>query len=259
MGTVIEKVTGERFDIYQKNNILKQLNTQADYLVSNLDRSAFRNLGTIYRKKNYNGEWNENGPWYAMADDYYEQTEKNTIILQDPLAPQQCKIYSFKNYKPGTNATAFSPQGGLRISFHELSNTMKMIINNGSFDGYQVLSPESIATINTPCWKYEINNGDTCGGTIFSYGLGTMFIDGTSPTRVCRNYGVDLVGHTGEAYGLLAGFFQVKNRQGCGFLYIMNGEGLERNSDARSMGEYSNNYIWEEKIMNAICTAIMSE
>ena len=35
LGTIIEKVTGERFDQYQKNHILKQPDIKADYLPSN--------------------------------------------------------------------------------------------------------------------------------------------------------------------------------------------------------------------------------
>jgi len=38
-----------------------------------------------------------------------------------------------------------------------------------------------------------------------------------------------------------------------GFVYIMNGEAIEEDEDARSAGKFSNNYIWEETLGDAIC------
>ena len=35
LGTIIEKITGERFDKYQKKHILRQLDIKADYLPGN--------------------------------------------------------------------------------------------------------------------------------------------------------------------------------------------------------------------------------
>lgn len=67
-----------------------------------------------------------------------------------------------------------------------------------------------------------------------------------------KDHVLDLWGHTGEAYGLLAGVFVVPGTQN-GFLYIMNGEAIAEDDDPRSAGAYSGNYIWEEKIMDAIC------
>ena len=68
LGTIIEKVTGERFDIYQKNHIFKDLDIKADYVVGNLGKKEFENLGALYLKKNSEGVWNENGDWYAQVD-----------------------------------------------------------------------------------------------------------------------------------------------------------------------------------------------
>ena len=41
LGTIIEKVSGKRFDIYQRENILSQLETRADYVPANLSRAEF--------------------------------------------------------------------------------------------------------------------------------------------------------------------------------------------------------------------------
>ncbi|WP_295159451.1 serine hydrolase [Selenomonas sp. AE3005] len=61
LGTIIEKVTGERFDKYQKNHILKQLDIKGDYLPSNFSKKEFAKLGAVYQKKDADGVWNENG------------------------------------------------------------------------------------------------------------------------------------------------------------------------------------------------------
>lgn len=257
LGTIIEAVTGERFDIYQRKNILTQLESKADYLSSNFADAEFKMLGTIYRKKNPNGIWDEFGKWYAQIDDYKNQPAKDAVSLQNPYDENFQGEYSLKNYRVGTNATIFSPQGGLRISFEELAHALEMLINGGIYRGKKILSKQSVETILTPHWLYDGKNGDTCGGVMLSYGLGIYFIDGKSSARVCRDYAVNLIGHTGAAFGMLSGLFFIPNTK-TGFIYMMNGEAVAEDSDPRSLGEFSGNYIWEEKIMNAICKFIIA-
>ena len=67
-----------------------------------------------------------------------------------------------------------------------------------------------------------------------------------------KDHELDLVGHTGEAYGLLSGVFMIPGTKN-GFIYMMNGEALAEDDDPRSAGKYSGNYVWEENIMDAIC------
>ena len=251
LGTVIEAVTGERFDRYQKKHILKQLSTRADYLADNMDREAFAELGTTYRRQTADGQWDETAPWRSVADDYQGKRQKKDRLFIESEA------YSLRGYVPGTNATGFSPQGGLRISFAELGHALEMLMNNGNYRGRQILQPASVAEILRPRWHYDpaVNNGDTYDGTMLAYGLGEYPIYGSSTARVCRDYDVDLVGHTGEKDGLLSGmFFRPGTKDG--FLYALNGVGIELDEDPRSVGQFSGNYIWEEKIMDAICRAL---
>ena len=257
LGTIIETVTGERFDIYQRKNILSQLKTKADYLPGNFDSAEFEMLGSIYRKKNPNGIWDEFGKWYAQIDDYKIQLTKDTVSLQNPYDENFQQEYSLKDYHVGTNATIFSPQGGLRISFEELAHALEMLLNGGIYRGKKILSKKSLETMFTPHWIYDGKNGDTCGGVMLSYGLGVYFIDGKSTARVCRDYEINLIGHTGAAFGMLSGLFFIPNTK-TGFIYMMNGEAIAEDTDPRSFGEFSNNYIWEEKIMNAICKFIIA-
>ena len=253
LGTIIENVTGTRFDIYQKKNILAQLDTRADYVPANLGRAEFEMLGTIYQKKNPAGVWNEHGEWYGTADDFKGiQPPKDTISIQNPYAENFQPVYNLKDCRAGFNATIFSPQGGLRISFKEMTHALEILLNEGKFQGAQILSQKSIAEMLTPHWIFNGNNGNTYGGAILNYGLGIYRIDGKSTARVCKNFEVDLIGHTGAAFGLLSGIFFVPQTK-TGFIYMLNGEAIEEDADSRSYGKFSGNYIWEENLMDAVC------
>ena len=255
LGTIIESVTDMRFDIYQRENILTQLETKADYLPSNFSAADFEMLGTIYRKKNPAGIWNEFGEWFPQIDYYKFQPPKNSLSLQNPYNENFQHDFNLKNYRVGTNATIFSPQGGLRISFEELCHALEMLLNNGYFRGKKILCKKSVEEIFSPHWIFNGKNGDTCGGAILSYGLGFYFIDGKSSARLCKDYELNLIGHTGQAFGLLAGLFFIPNTK-TGFIYMMNGEALEEVINPQSLGGFSGNFIWEEKIVNAICNFI---
>lgn len=247
LATIIEKVTGERFDLYLKNHIFKQLDMKAEYLPANLRSGDFANLGALYRKRDANGNWDASGPWHAVVDQYNYQPPRDNVKLGSTW-------YNLKNYKPGLNATAFGPQGSLRVSYNELEHDLVMLMNKGRYNGKRILNPVSYNAMISPSWTYNPaqKNGDTYNGTILSYGLGLWQIDGNTTARVCEAHPVDLIGHTGEAYGMLSGIFFRPHRKD-GFLYMMNGEGVEEDSDPRSQGKFSGNYIWEENLMNAVC------
>lgn len=255
LGTIIENLTGKRFDLYQRENILRQLDTRADYVPSNLDDAEFEMLGTIYQKKNPQGIWNEFGDWYGKIDDFKgKQPARNTLSLQNPYDENFQQDYDLKNYRVGTNATIFSPQGGLRISFEELAHVLEMLMNGGIYRGKKILDKKSLDAMFKPHWIYNAKNknGNTGDGVFLNYGLGIYSVDGKSTGRVCKAHEINLIGHTGVAFGMLAGLFFIPNTKN-GFLYMMNGTALDETSDPRSRGKFSGNYIWEEKIMDTIC------
>lgn len=256
LGTVIEAVTGQRFDQYQKTHILKDLECRADYVPGNLEAPEFARLGTIYRKQDRQGRWEEKGPWQGIMDDFGGvQPPRETLSLQNPYAQDVCQTYDLAGYQPGTNATIFSPQGGLRLSLEELGHVLAMLLHDGRYAGRQVLRPASLQDMFSPQWTYDGHNGDTCGQTLLTYGLGEFFVDGRGPARCCRTKAIDLWGHTGQAFGLLSGLF-IRPGTGSGFAYVMNGEALAEDDDPRSAGQFSRNYIWEEKVMDGLCRLI---
>lgn len=179
--------------------------------------------------------------------------------MQNPYDENYQETYSLKGYIPGTNATVFSPAGGLRISCEELSHALVMLMNNGTYKGQQILSPESVQAMFNREWIYDDTkkNGSSYGGTILSYGLGIYQMDGNTTARFSRDTGIDLAGHTGEAFGLLS-MLALRPGTKDGYVYIMNGEAVEEDEDNRSAGQFSNNYIWEETVGDAICRNVFA-
>lgn len=226
LGTIIENITGKRFDIYQRENIPAQLATKSEYLPGNFSPAEFEMLGKIYRKTDV---------WQPSMDDFKVQPAKNFVSLQNPYAENFQGNYSLENYRVGTNATIFSPQGGLRISFEELAHTLEMLMNDGIFRGEKILSKNSLKEMFKPHWIYDGKNGDTCGGVFLSYGLGIYHV---------KDFKINLIGHSGAAFGLLSGLFFIPDTKS-GFIYMMNGS-----QEEDLPGGY---YVCEKKIMNAVC------
>ena len=95
----------------------------------NFSRAEQQKLGTIYRRLNEQGKFDEKAPWKATADDFSQGARpRETVFLKN-------EPYSLTDYEPGRNATLLSPQGGLRLSCEELSHALEMLMNNGKFRG----------------------------------------------------------------------------------------------------------------------------
>lgn len=208
----------------------------------------------MYLSKYDGTKWDERGPWIAQIDDYKGvQPEPNQLIVENPDHRYADAVYDVTDYVIGTNSTIFSPQGGLRISYEELGHVLDMLLHDGIYKGIQVLSKESLRAMMTPYWRYdaEQNNGSTYGGTIEAYGLGMYPLIGTGTSQPCRRHNITLWGIQ-EKRMVSFGSFR-RSRAKDGFLYMMNGEAIPEGSEA-SRGQFSNNYIWEERILDAICS-----
>ena len=254
LGTIIERLSGERFDKYMREHVLKPMDIQGSYNVGDFDAKEIEQVGVIYRKKK-DGVWDEHGPWAAQMDDYRGQVQDPDFgLVTNPDVRKLDGWDSVKTYRPGTNATSFSPQGGLRLSGNELSHLLSMLMNNGTYRGRQIVRPDLLAEMFKVQWKYDPQhpNGAIYNGSMEAYGFAEQIIDGRGTSRVVKDKVIPLQGHVGEAYGLMSG---VMMRPGTkeGFIYISTGEAVEEDTDPRSAGQFSGNYIWEENIMNAIC------
>ena len=266
LGTLIERVVGKRFDIWQRENILTQLATAADYVPSNLSADELEHLGTLYQKKNLAGQWNESDDWFPQMDDqkFLRLVVAESVTLQNPYAPSnhdEAKKFfaddetgfSLSNYIIGTNASSLSPQGGLRISFDELAHVLEMLLDGGVFRNKKILSRESLNEMFSAQWTYDGSNGETENGVMLSYGLGVVLVSGKSSARLCRDKEMNFVGHAGSAFGFLGGLFITNTDDGRGFAYMLNGEPAQKDVNPKSRGQFSSNYVWEEIVSEATC------
>jgi len=112
VGTVIERVSGERFDQYIKHHILDPLGLYGGYCVDSLDKSRFATL--------------------------YEYDAKTRKLTADPGAynPRSEEI---KNYVMGYSTPIFSPTGGMKISATDLARYMMMHMNYGKANGVRII------------------------------------------------------------------------------------------------------------------------
>lgn len=255
LGTIIEKVSGERFDKFMKKNILRPMKIKADYVTGNFGKNEFKNLGAVYQKKN-DETWDENAKFAAQADNYKDKPKKDFVTVRTPYDKKENYNYSLKDYKIGSNATVFSPASGLRISFEELANTLEMLMNDGNFHGKKIIRKDLIEEMCKPQWIYDekIKNGNTYE-VMFKYGLGLYMIDGAGDARLCKDYEIDLIGHSGDAYGMISGLYFTPDKKN-GAIFMINGTAVESGVNEKSFGKFSNGFIWEENIMNPICQYI---
>lgn len=124
-GTILERVSGERFDQYVVNHVLKPLGLYGGYCVDSLDKARFAHL--------YD--------WDAEAGQYVDNYD-------EAYAPRSEKV---ANYKMGHDALIFSPTGGMKISGLDLARYMTMHMNYGTTpDGVRIISEESSRNMQTP-------------------------------------------------------------------------------------------------------------
>lgn len=122
VGTVIEKLSGTRFDNYVKHSILDPLGLYGGYCVDSLDNSRF---ATLY---NYDSQSNK----FTASPAAY-----------DPRSDE------IENYIMGYSTPLFSPTGGMKISAIDLAKYMTMHMNKGNYKGVEIISNESAETMQT--------------------------------------------------------------------------------------------------------------
>jgi CubicO group peptidase (beta-lactamase class C family) len=239
LGTVMEAVSGQRFDRYMKKAVLEPLQIPGNFNAEELSLDEIRHLAVLYRKRS-NEVWSSSGPWVAQADDYQDR-------LPAPRA-------GLERYRSGRNATPFSPQGGLRISATGLSKLMLALINGGELDGVRLLEQASVQQMLHEEWRHDSGkaNGDNYKGLFNAWGLGAQkFLDLGAPGRGDRLRvvgGLTGFGHAGFAYGLQSLFFFDPVKRD-GMIYIIGGVGFDPELDS---GQYSSRNSWEEKVLDVL-------
>lgn len=221
IGTLIEKISKQRFDVYMKNEILKPLGTNATFSLQDIE--DINTLGTIYR-------FDANG-WLPNKDDF------------KGIKPKPSDL---SNYTIGNNAVYFAPQGGLRASSSDIGKFIKYLKTNGKTA--KIISEETIKLMKTNQWTFTENNGDNYNGFFKQYGLGLHHTN-LNTSDIINNPGFfgGFVGHAGDAYGLISdGYFSEK--QDFGFTIITNGCLIPFEK-----GKNSSFYKFEEEIFKLVC------
>jgi CubicO group peptidase (beta-lactamase class C family) len=239
IGTLMERVTGERFDRLVRRLLLAPLGLRGAYNVSELPAEDLANLATLYRKCTTDTEvCDAAGPWIAQVDDYG---------TRPPAAPA-----GIAAYVPGTNATPFSPTGGLRMSARDLGTVMLMLMNGGMHGGRRILDHATLERMFARQWTWDGKggNGDSLDGFFNCWGLGNAQFPDPSPlrTRLVEGGGLDAVGHLGDAYGLRSVFAaDLKNRNGV--VVLVGGAATD---PLANQGAYSALARFEERILTAL-------
>lgn len=198
-GTIIEKLSGLRFDVYCRQNIFKPLGIDASYNV--LDFDNFDKISVLYRKNN--------GMWVPQADNYMG------------IKPVFTNLESFKS---GTNGLRFGAQGGLRISGKDLAKIFMIFLNKGKYNGIRIVKNNTLKKMLKPRWDYDGKNATDNEGYFRSWGLGLQRItENTSSEKVLRSSKF-MIGHSGDAYGLISNAF-IDTKRKIGFVMIINGSG----------------------------------
>ena len=239
VGTVMEAITRQRFDLYMQKQVLHPLGIAGGFTPETLTPADIAHVAVLYRKAR-NDVWDPNGPWVPQVDDYQGKTPTPRAGLDA--------------YVPGTNATGFGPQGGLRTSVADLGTIMQMLMNRGTLKGVRILSPQAVAAMLQPQWRKSPNqdNGDTLNGSLQAWGLGMQrFMDVSGPStgdRFLEKGGLTGVGHMGFAYGLESGFiFDPLTRNGV--VYAIGGVSADPD---QNRGRYSAYSIWQERTLDAL-------
>lgn len=196
LGSIIEKVSGERFDIAARSLVLAPLKLDACFNWSGCTPETIARGAVLYRKApSSDGPWNAAGPWFPHVDAV--RPAKCPVRIAEGTA---CDLAS---YTPGTNGGLFGPQGGLRISVVDLAIIGQALLqNDGSF-----LRPATIDALFAARRVAAVGQGEESDPGLMQYwsegGLhclsGTGQSGGDQPLSPRATPGC---GHLGEAYGL---------------------------------------------------------
>jgi len=128
VGTIIEKISGERFDQYVKHHILDPLGLYGGYCVDSLDKTRF---ATIY-------EYNVDSAKFFASPAAY--------------APRREEI---AKYVMGYSTPIFSPTGGMKITATDLARYMIMHMNYGRGNGQRIIKKKYARQMQTKLSEEE--------------------------------------------------------------------------------------------------------
>jgi len=132
IGTLVEKLSGVRFDNYVRANVIKPLGLYANYNVDSLDAKMFV---TLYGY----GDDGKYGPQPAAYRSRAEEISNNYVL--------------------GYSTPLFSPTGGIKISAQDLARYMIMHMNYGKAGKVRTMSEKNSRMMQTPVVKVNESVG----------------------------------------------------------------------------------------------------
>lgn len=209
VASIMERVSGERFDRLMQRLVMRPLRIDACYNWSGCSAAKTSRAVILYR---VSGE--------VAKDDLHGRPPACPVMI---AADGTCNLAS---YVPGWNGALFAPQSGLRISMDDLARIGQLLLRGGK----GLISRASFAEMIRPQWQFDGANGvgenGEGDGFFCAYGLAIQTIGNRSPR--CRD---DLlgdrrsrIGHAGDAYGLKAGLW-IDSATGRGMAYFVTAVG----------------------------------
>lgn len=207
VASIVEMVTGERFDIWMRRNVLEPMKLDACY---NWPACSDAMVARAVELDDPNGK--------PLKDDLHGARPACPVQVNEG---EPCDL---SRWRLGENGALFAPQGGLRISARGLSRVGRMLLNGGTLDGVQIITPASVDTLFTQVWRFDGKNGVTEKGFYCSYGHATQQIPTSFPGCAddMGTNGHTLVGHAGDAYGMKSGIW-IDRARGLGIAYFVTG------------------------------------
>lgn len=201
VATVLEAASGERYDRLAERLVFKPLGVKACLNWTLCDADMQARAVTLYR---HTGEPARDAP--------QDLPSACTIPVAEGVP---CDLDA---YVPGTNASIFSPQGGVRIGMVDLARIGQAL---AGLERNRFLSEGAMEI-----WIYAMINAgnhlppEQASPDFCAYGLGTYGLIDAPP---CRDNlfgdGRERIGHGGEAYGLRSGLW-VSLEDGQGVAYF---------------------------------------
>jgi CubicO group peptidase (beta-lactamase class C family) len=207
VGSIVEKVTGERFDLWMRREVLEPMKLDACY---NWPTCSDAIVARAVELDSPDGK--------PEKDDLHGRRPDCPVFVKDG-APCDLSLW-----RVGENGALFAPQGGLRVSARGLARIGRMLLNGGTLDGVRVLSPRAVDTLLTQTWAFDGANGKIDGGFYCSAGNGTHRIPNRQP-GCADDMGTRralLTGHAGDAYGMKSGLW-IDPARGRGIAYFVTG------------------------------------
>lgn len=225
IGTLIEKISGVRFDVFCKQNIFDPLGMTASFNIQDLPDIS--NVAVLYRFVGNN--------WVPQADNY-------NGVMPPPL--------NLSQYVIGNNGFIFGPQGGLRVSANDLAEFMLLHANNGTYNNTTILQSNTTKLMHTIQWQYNGSNGNDYYGLFKAWGLGIHITTNIANSDIVFP-DRSMAGHPGEAYGLISDMYfdSLKN----GVIFITNGSKF-----TYLIGPSSSFYTVENAVFNAVYNDLQS-